>query len=167
MRGGGNYPLELSMIARLRQLKPRTLDTLSTSQPLCILIIRLRCRHCAALIVHNADCAIHNPPKLCIPHYASLDPAQPTICQCREGTIVQGNRLELHLGGFAQNYASQFAQLCNCTHPLQPSVTIPHCRITRYSHCSHGSTHPVDLYHDSDFWHIPIGSVIQQPIPHS
>ena len=56
--------MELSIIAGRRHFKPRTLDTLSTSDPLCILIIRLRCWHCAALIAHNAarlcNTYIHN-----------------------------------------------------------------------------------------------------------
>ena len=134
---------------RPKAVEPRTVDTLSTSGPLCILIIP-----CAPLsdfgIVPRRLCNTHNPPKLCIPHYASLDAAHPTICQCRvppsckarQGKGIQDQpsrtspwqRIMRHL----HNY-------CEPLYPLLQSATIPPCRMTRYAQCIHGPTDRVRL----------------------
>ena len=48
----------------------------------------------------------------------------------------------------AVNYAplARLLDTRTLAHALLQSVTIPHCRITRYSHCLHGHTHLVSLY---------------------
>ena len=87
-RGGGNDPLELSIIASAQGSW--------TWDSWYIVHLQAHCASSLSLVLHSqisalcrADCVecrlcnTHNPPKLCIPHYALLDAAHPTICQCR------------------------------------------------------------------------------------
>ena len=116
-------------------------------------------------IVHDADCAIRNPPKLCIPHYALLDAAhRAPFVNAESGTIVQGrargNPTEWNLEPWQAVWHRIVRDLHNyCaarTHALWQSVTIPPVvELLGYAHRIHGNTHTVRLqvhsYHDTDF----------------
>ena len=145
--------LKYHCIAGPRQFKSGTLDTLSTSGPLCILIIPLRFLHCAAPIVHCARCRLCNAQSSEIVHSSLclVGRCPPgTICQCREWhhRARQGkgesNRVEpgTLAGSLAQNCAAH-AQLLCCAHTctLAISDNPTSCRIT-WICTSHSWKHP-------------------------
>ena len=148
-RGGGNDQLELSIIAVARG--SWTLDSWY------IVHLRAHCASSLSCVLHSqisalcrADCVecrlcnTHNPPKLCIPHYASLDPAHPTICQCRVPSSCKARRgkgIQDQPSGTSpwQRIMRHLHNYCEA-HPLLQSATIPPCRMTRYAHCIHEPT---------------------------
>ena len=168
--------LKYHCIAGPRQFKSGTLDTLSTSGPLCILIIPLRFLHCAAPIVHCARCRLCNTQSSEIVHSSLclVGRCPPgTICQCREwhhrARQGKGNPTEWNLEPWQAVWHRIVRDLHNyCaarTHALWQSVTIPPVvELLGYAHRIHGNTHTVRLqvhsYHDTDFWHISIGSTM-------
>ena len=133
---------------RPKAVEPGTVDTLSTSGPLCILIIP-----CAPL----SDFSIV-PRRLCrmpIVQYSQSSqivpcwtlPTPPFVnAEChhraRQGRGIQDQpsrtspwqRIMRHL----HNY-------CEALYPLLQSATIPPCRMTRYARCIHGPTDRVQL----------------------
>ena len=142
--------LELSIIAGRRHFKPRTLDTLSTSDPLCILIIRLRCWHCAALIAHNAarlcNTCIRNTRNaqssqivhfsLCLvgpgpPHHLSMRRVA-SSCKATDWnfTLAASHRIMRH-----NLHNLHICTICTSAriHSGNQWQTIPHCRTARYA----------------------------------
>ena len=80
----------------------------------------------------------------------------PPFVNAESGIVVQGNRLELHLGGFAQNYATtQFAQFAQFStfaqvHASTLAISDKQSHIVELPDM-HSWIHPSRLDRDTDF----------------